>query len=152
MEVREDKRRSKGSNQVRRKQEIGNALLDFILVLTVAADEVPLLDARLNEQGVQVSKSLAVVVGDFVGRWDSEWQGWEAELFFILSATCSLSDRDGDIDSPLEPDLSWRPSLVGAGCCGGRGDSCPARPAQARRLLGGGEKLRRFACMSCARR
>lgn len=49
---------SKSSHQVRRQQEIGNALLDGIFVSAVLAHERALCNRRFHEQRVQVLERL----------------------------------------------------------------------------------------------
>lgn len=45
-------------NQVAGQQEVGNALLDGVLVPAVCADELALRNRRLDEQAVQVARQL----------------------------------------------------------------------------------------------
>lgn len=55
-------------NEMARQQEVGNAFLDSVLVATVLANQLALLDLSLQEEMVQILQSLGILLKGLSGR------------------------------------------------------------------------------------
>ena len=75
----QNNRRQPHSYEMAGQKKVGNALADSVLVVAVAADEFPLHQLRLEQQGVQLLEHLLVGLEVFC-RWRLVGEGWEAEL------------------------------------------------------------------------
>lgn len=140
-----------------RQQEIRNSLLDGILMLTAAADQLAALHARIHEQRVQILqrlRRLAFLRHQVVWfrRWG--WEGGEAELEIDMLIRVVFEMAVGKVwwvNVLLVKWFSELPSSISAACSGWAKGWFRLRLVPVRLLWGEGGRRPGWFCRFCAR-